>query len=75
MTVALMLMFSLNKPSGEFLDESDLFLSQDLLDFKEILEDWVSLGLQDRKDAKEIQAIGGTRVQTVQNHLHYTEFI
>lgn len=33
---------------------------QDLLDLEEILEDQVSSGVQDRKDAKEIQAVGGT---------------
>lgn len=38
---------------------------QDLLDLKEILENLVLTAVQDRADAKEIQAIGGTLVTQV----------
>lgn len=48
------------------LAKSAVFLSQDLLDLEEILEDPVSSGVQGRKDAKEIQAIRGTWANQVQ---------
>lgn len=39
--------------------------SQDLLDFEGILDNLVSSGVQDRKDAKEIQAIRETQANSV----------
>lgn len=53
------------EPSGGFQDESAVFLSQDLLDLEGILEDLVSSVVQDRRDAKEIQAIRGSWVNQV----------
>lgn len=50
---------------GDFTNEAVFVLAQDVLDLEEIPENLVLLGLQVRKDAKEIQVTEETLVSRV----------